>query len=336
MMRSCACPTAGMLVAVLALAGCGDPAPTTSLLLSSVTQANGRYVAVGARRDERVLYTPSRSVVLTSTDGATWSQASLTAKGQLNQVAYGNGRFLAVGGELVSRAQESGFDTVSVVLTSTDGVAWSEAPSPTTATLESVAFGDGLFVVIAADGKAFSSSDGAQWESAATGLTGINTHDVAFGGGRFVVAEADSTIATSTDALTWSTSAGSTRAPTKYISFAAGAFFASIVEECADEGCTPSHGLIRSEDGTSWGSSYLPTEDEVLRIANDHGVYVAGAAGGILRSTDGMTWSATSVPVEGVWSSVTAGPAGFVAVGRDAILTSADGATWSQSYSFSP
>ena len=67
---------------------------------------NGVWVAVG-----------SSGVIVTSSDGASWTQRTSNIFDNINAVAYGNGRWIAVGDNLQ-------------ILTSTDAVTWTSVSAP--------------------------------------------------------------------------------------------------------------------------------------------------------------------------------------------------------------
>jgi len=115
---------------------------------TEATFGNGVLVLVGG------------SKVYRSTDlGQSWTTPLIATTQGLLSVAYGNGRFVAVGNS-------------GVVLTSTDdGVTWVTQASGTTAGLN-VVFGDGIFVVTGM-GIMSSSYDGIVWTSATGGNVGM-------------------------------------------------------------------------------------------------------------------------------------------------------------------
>lgn len=111
--------------------------PPSNTHISGIANGNGVYVAVGwiwdAGRGDGVVYT--------SSNGSDWSQQSLNVSGikGLDKVAFGNGKFMAVG--------DGG-----AIIESTDGVAWTAVPSGTTIQLTGVDYGNGLFVVVGMGG----------------------------------------------------------------------------------------------------------------------------------------------------------------------------------------
>ncbi len=100
--------------------------------LNAVIYADGRFMAVG------------NGAILTSTDdGASWQKQQSDGRG--SGVAFGNGRFVVVEQNLNSRSYRSRVST-------DHGVSWQAYPLPTNATVQSVAYGNGVFVAVAAIG----------------------------------------------------------------------------------------------------------------------------------------------------------------------------------------
>jgi len=103
-----------------------------------ITHGNGLFVAVSID--------PTTNVFVSS-DGIQWTGAVARARAGLSLagIAYGDGRFVAVG--------EGG-----VCMTSTDGKSWSSNDLPTINTLQGVAFGNDTFVAAGEYGALSSTS----------------------------------------------------------------------------------------------------------------------------------------------------------------------------------
>lgn len=117
-------------------------------LTFGVATTGPRCVAVGVRRDNTAL-----GSIQVSTDGTSWQPAeTIPPPPKLNAVAYGAGRFVAVG--------ESG-----AVLHSAEGLSWSPAPSITTRELLAIHFAADRFVAVGRQGTVITSRDGLLWEN---------------------------------------------------------------------------------------------------------------------------------------------------------------------------
>lgn len=190
----------------------------------------------------------------------------------LSDVAYGNGRWVALGR--------------GTVLTSTDGKTWSVAPGSSEWDYELVAFGHGLFVA-SANGKIATSKDGLAWTTrhtyngpAVTGIAYGNDRWVAIGGGTSYV---------SADGVTWKGYLASSEAGSPVtIAFGDGQFVA----------VTTGGKLMASADGMRWNQPKLAVEGELLSIAHGNGRFVAGGLDGLtLTSEDGVAWEQGDVPI---------------------------------------
>jgi hypothetical protein len=240
--------------------------------------AQGKFVAVGS-------ISGAYGLVRVSEDGLNWSTGS--ADFMLQGIAYGNGRFVAVGG---SCYDSSGGVTYSI--TSTDGETWLDHYG-TNGPIEAVAFGNGIFVGVGSsdecDGTALISTDGANWmaldsHSFATKLpNGDKTYlwpsKVVYGNGRFVAASASSgDIWVSIDGRTWRNSSLSnwkgSYVNIKGLVYLNRSFFAVV---------GPS--LFKSEDGLNWTSTSVRASFGISGLTYFKESYiVAGWSGTILQS----------------------------------------------------
>lgn len=105
----------------------------------------------------------------------------------LRDVAYGDGRWVAVGEE--------------TTVVSTDAAAWTAVPLPGRS-LNGVAYGNGVFVAVGAGGAIVRSADGLTWDATAP-ATPVDLEAVAFAGGAFLAVGANATVLTSSDGLSW-------------------------------------------------------------------------------------------------------------------------------------
>jgi hypothetical protein len=183
--------------------------------LTSIVYGNGQFVAVN----------DFDTTMLTSADGANWeqrlpsSQAWTNGYAGLYGLAYGDGRFVAVG-----RAEENGLDkgdvlSFPIILTSADSVNWVSqvlGTLPYTG-LNAVTYGNGQFVAVGAGyepdlQEAFTaiiltSTDGTNWverqSTTNNGLHDAGLHSVTYASGQFVTVGRRGDILTSHDGTTW-------------------------------------------------------------------------------------------------------------------------------------
>src|SRR4051812_795470 len=103
-----------------------------------------------------------------SSDGTNWITHKLGSNFFFHGVAYGKGKYVAVGGEqVVSAGQHSSWK--GVVFVSTDAGQWSRISEPIAYSLFGICFGDGEFVAVGAEGIGLRSNDGYQWKTIGSG-----------------------------------------------------------------------------------------------------------------------------------------------------------------------
>ncbi|MDB6025569.1 MAG: hypothetical protein JWM68_1792 [Verrucomicrobiales bacterium] len=208
-------------------------------LVWALAYGGGRFVAAG-----------HFGGTASSTNGIDWSYGSATTLG-LKGVAYGAGKFAAVGG---SQGESPGPD----VFTSTDGTNWTRqtiSPSETRDFFD-VAYGAGKFVATAAGGYTYTSTDGALWTRSATTIAGTR---ITFCHGLFFVSSSPGTNLLSRDGINWtSVNTGVTNLLGKPI-YTAGLYVARTRNDFAV-----------SSDGTNWIQRTLaaqPSGSEVTYLA---------------------------------------------------------------------
>jgi hypothetical protein len=272
-----------------------------------LTSGNGILVAVGAN-----------GVVLTSSDGLSWTSQPSATTNALLSVAYGNGVFVAVG---------SGIGP-PVVISSLDGSNWVDrTPLGITGGLQGVTYGNGLFV---AQGSAFNvwvSSDGSSWNGIAAGS--CFGGGITYGANRFVAVgqyfrqNGNESIyvgsaLTSSDGQDWTRIDHGTGNLFEGIAFGNGRFVS----------ITFGRDAFVSEDGLTWTNAMVDTTDSLYSVAFGNGTFVAvGLGGNILTSTNGLDWTSQRIGnSESLWD-IAYGSGRYVAVGG-VIQSSPDGRTW--------
>ena len=172
--------------------------------LSSIVYGNGMFVGLQGT-DTLAAY---------SRDGITW-QESTKPYNRCDQIAYGNGKFVAIGS-----AGDRDNKKYNEAMYSTDGIAWTEVTTPVSANWSAIAYGNGRFVAISGNystynDKAMYSDDGITWTQTTLPVLG-NWTSVAYGDGKFVAVSGYSydssnkkiyvsnNVAYSKDGITWS------------------------------------------------------------------------------------------------------------------------------------
>jgi uncharacterized delta-60 repeat protein len=162
----------------------------TSASLAACVYALGKYWIVG------------NSVVLSSTDGVTWSTVSLgisPPSTTFNNIKFLNNTLIIVGAS-------------GTIVTSTDGINFTSRTSGTSASLQSVAYGNNIYVVVGGTGVIRTSTNLVTWTSRNAGsLATEGLKDIVFASYRFVIVATLGNTGYSDDGITWvtgTTSAG--------------------------------------------------------------------------------------------------------------------------------
>jgi len=167
--------------------------------------------------------------LVVSSNRLEWRPVPADHAGSLYAVAYGNGRFVAVGDE-------------GTLLTSTDGAQWTRGNSATDDCLRGVAFGNDAFLAVGKCGTVVSSKDGLRWHFAGASL---RLKALAFGQGCFVaVGQNSGDILTSANGLTWKKRRSGATKRLARVAFVDGIFVAFDA----------SHNRFTSGDGIAWAS----------------------------------------------------------------------------------
>ena len=181
-----------------------------------------------------------QNITAASKDGATWKLGGNDAKYKdyIQGVTYGNGTFLALGGDPGSvgvgdpfvMLSSDGESWSSIVKTSgkfilrravwgngmwvgvgdrgrraasRDGKVWEDAPKVKAIdTLVDIAFGNDIFVGVGLHGLRMTSRDGITWENRQTGIEGEHLNSILWADHRFVAVGLGGTW-TSSDGVTW-------------------------------------------------------------------------------------------------------------------------------------
>jgi hypothetical protein len=312
-----------------------SPLPQGNPLLG-ITAGGGKLVAVGDQR-----------TILVSSNAVNWQPVSAGTTGRFCGVAYHDGLFVAAGpgiwtstngvewiqrhdGYLYAVAWENGVYVATgwlgTILTSTDGITWSNCVSGTSENLNAITYGNGTFVAAGGyftNSALLTSTDAINWTNRTNGsdiLAGVTC-----GNGQFVAVGFNfygntAVSLTSPDGVIW----------TRHI---LGPAIYSAYGICFDQGLyalASANGLFTSTDGVNWTNRYAEFPNSFFAITPHEGGFVAvGNAGAIVSSPDGTNWIRQS---GGTWQAmygIAQGNNTLVAVGnRGATMRSVDGLNW--------
>ncbi len=291
--------------------------PSGGTLVLRTIACNGTvFVALGCD------VSTNSDFVLYSEDAITWTTVNLHvgAGSRLCAIAYGAGRFVAVGWN-------------DLVLTSPDGTMWKLNKFEPSHLLTDVAFGNGLFVAVGNDSCMYTSTDGEVWQCALT--DSIPYHQfVDFCNGRFYSVSGSGTITSSADGVTWSHQKVKILEGIRYV----------IYDHDLYLGVGALGHFAISRDGSTWeegrtgmetdqfGETYLGAD---MYVAGGNGMFATvGRYGLISTSPDGTHWTRCTWGVGRSVLSAAYGNGGYVAVGWNGrLLTSPDGKAWSDTIS---
>ncbi len=317
---------------------------TTDYAFTRIAYGNTQFVAVGGGQ------------IASSSDGVTWTLRYDAGSGSLTGfagIAYGNNQFVAVG-----TGNYNGTNQYGAIMTSPDGVTWTERGSGTTSQLNGVCYGNNQFVAVGTgyfpggggdSTTIVTSPDGITWNRRPSETTSGPLLAIVYGGSQFVAVGFPGSVVTSSDGLTW-TSRGSgaiglTGHTLSGIAFANNQFIAPGPNWPPQSRST----FIMSSDGLTWTNHPSGLTNALSAIAYGNNLYVAvgggwdpttGAEyGAILTSPDGLVWTARPSGTTNFLSAIAFGNNQFVAVGGgnglsdstgNAVVTSSDGVTWTR------
>lgn len=261
-----------------------------------------------------------------------------------NDIAYGNGVFVAVG------------TNASIYYSKDKGKTWTEGSKTgsTSSTLNAIAYGNGKFIAVGTNGGIARSTDGVNWTIGAAGSR--NYRDIKFVSDKFgfVVVSNDNRIHKTSDGSTLSQMASlnttvdndgmttTTEYDIKKVAYGNGKYVAIAYKSVNENNMnfTEDWVCLYSTDGTNWTegdspfSGLYPDPGKMI-YANDMFVviYRAGTSsnGYIATSPDGITWTQRlSSSSYGSFNCLAYGNGIFVVIGTPEILTSPDGIKWTR------
>ena len=259
--------------------------------------------------------------------GTRWGSAGATniSSLELRGIAYGNGRYVLVGGPFLNQSNGQ-------VYHSTDGINWPRVEShPFTRQVNGIAFGNGTFVAGGLGGIIARSTDGITWTAIANPFGTENIQDVFFGNNMFVAVGQSGRIAyaSANNLASWTAVPNSS-------------FGTSTIRSIANNGQTwiavgdGGRMAISTNNLSTWTTVNNPFGNYIIRaITFGSGRWVAVGDNGIMTSTNGTTWTlvADMDTFDEGFNSVSFGNGRFIAGGGSfgRIVYSTNGTTWAES-----
>lgn len=253
----------------------------------------------------RYLAVGMEGLALGSTDGYAWYPLEPGTNANLWGVAFAQGKFVAVGDH--------------VILVSRDGLHFEHLPAP--GILNAVSFANGLWVAVGWGGLVLTSQDGRTWQPQTSGVW-RGLFAVEWGNGHWVAVGEHGTVLVSRDGARWQ------RIPLGGQPFLTGVAWNGQRFVASGWGTS----LYFSEDGLTWNPVHTGTGQHLSALSAGPEGFVAvgheGLLGVILTSPNGSKWN-LAARAPGWLMAVTRGQRGFVAVGeKGLVLYSHDGTAW--------
>ena len=249
-----------------------------------------------------------------SSPGFTTAASTLPASIQWKSVAYGNGKFVAVG--------------TDTVITSTNGTDWQVGTIPAGA-WQSIAYGNGRFVVVSAAGTtALYSINGTSWASVS--IPAGEYRSVVYGNAIdtwvTVAANSDKGAVSTDNGLTWTQTTLGDGAEWNSVAFGNGKF---VAVSLSDSTLTQT---VYSADGITWSVGSYIGGSEAITFGNGRFVVIDGTSStSAFISFDGINWTAGTMPgAAASWKTITYGGGAFLATetGSARAALSEDGINW--------
>jgi hypothetical protein len=237
--------------------------------VSRVIFGGGQFVAVGTDSG-------GNTRVSTSPDSYTWTSRTNPwgTTYQPTAITYSGSTYAVVG-------------TNGGIMTSTDGITWTNRTSGTSNTLNGVAFGNSTFVAVGNGGLSITSPTGVTWNNRGNLFSSNNPQFVAFGNGIFFAGATSNDLRTSTDGATWTTRTGLAG-----FTYASGGFGNGLLLIGGNLSGGAS-GLLTSTDGITWTSRDTGLVNQIAHISYNNNLYFAfsnNAPNQMAISTNGTTW----------------------------------------------
>jgi photosystem II stability/assembly factor-like uncharacterized protein len=267
--------------------------------------------------------------VFTSSDGITWEDTNpeILTDYTLHGITYANNRFVGVGE----------YGSFGAILTTEDGgITWDKRLYGITTALFDVIYANNTFVAVGENCAIYTSSDGISWAPVdPPPCSEYVLRSITYGKNKFVavgVNESKGFITTSPDGMTWET--GETSVTADLNQDLKDIAYGENILVAVGKGLSNTLGsygvILYSREGTSWIERSPGTIKSINAVAYGRSTFVAvGEDGIIFSSTDGITWNEVLSSITKTFNAITYGNDIFVAVGDNGTtLFSPDGITW--------
>ena len=186
--------------------------------------------------------------------------------------------------------------------------------------MNAVAYMNGIFVGVGANGLIAATYDGTVWTKQMSGVA-KELHDITGGGDRLIAVGADGTILISTDGEDWLPRSSGTTRTLRGVAYGNDMYVAA-----GDNGT-----IVVSRNGSHWIPVVSGTSGQLNAVTYaDGGFVIVGNNGTVLTSTDGLQWTLQESGILFDLYSVAAGNGKVVAIGfLGTVLTSSDLVNWS-------
>jgi hypothetical protein len=172
---------------------------------------------------------------------------------------------------------------------STNGFAWTQRNSGTTANLHDVTVGSNQLVAVGDNGAVQTSPSGVIWTSRESG-TSLSLYGVTYSNGLYVAVGQEGTVVTSSDGINWTVQ--DSGQPNNLLSVAYGpAGFLAVGQ---------SGTILTSPDGANWTPQNSGTSASLESASFGNGYYlVAGSNTVVMTSPDGVNWTSRNIGATG-------------------------------------
>lgn len=243
-----------------------------------------------------------KSQIVHSTDGKVWRQVLGASLMEYDQVGVPRRRLddstIPPGKTLRSLAWKDGLLVVvgdsGTVLTTRDGIRWTFTKTVDTLSLQDVASDGTRFVVVGSAGAILRSSDGVVWERRASPVVAGLTDIVHFGG-RFYARGDDGSMIDSKDGWDWSVRNTDS---VKFVAIAANknGVLATVVHRHGDDFGVMAWRAVGDTGWTNLGTIDIPLMTQFGGVvADDSSWLVTNEVGQAWRTRDGRTWDPDSL-----------------------------------------